>query len=191
MVIKWLSRNALGPREQAIPGEWAMLVLIVVAAGVLGFLVLWFTMLRRERTVLHRARPSSSLGPELIGDSATALFTGHTTSPAVTKYEPIHDADSADSAVGADNTPDDSANDSAAPIVDPDAVEPEASPASASASASAPDSGSAPEPEPEPDLASAPEPDPAAEPPTTPEPPPAPKTPRARRRPKKRRRSSR
>jgi hypothetical protein len=149
-----------------------MLVLIIVAAGVLGFLVLWFTMLRHERTALHRARRSSSLRPELIGDSATALFTGtaggraggsmagNVASPAVTKYEPVHDAD------GADHTPDDLANEAAAPGVDTDAVEPE--------------SESGPESAPESDL--------AAEPPMTAKPPPASRTPRARRRPKKRRR---
>jgi hypothetical protein len=75
-VIEWLTDGAPGTREQAIPGEWAVLVLIIVAGGVLGFLVLWFTMLRHERTVLHRARLRSQLEPELIGPSAAAMFSG-------------------------------------------------------------------------------------------------------------------
>lgn len=63
----WLSSDGWGTREQAIPGEWAMLVLIIVAGGAVGFLVLWFTMLRHERTVLHRARARSVLEPEFVG----------------------------------------------------------------------------------------------------------------------------
>jgi outer membrane biosynthesis protein TonB len=77
-----------------------MLVLIIVAGGALGFLVLWFTIIRHERTVLHRARRRSSLQPELIGASGTALFsgTGHSASAtaAVREYEPIEQADDVD-----------------------------------------------------------------------------------------------
>ena len=80
----WLSSDGWGTREQAIPGEWAMLVLIIVAGGAVGFLVLWFTMLRHERTVLHRARRSSTLRPELVGSGGvTALL----------RLEPVAEAD--------------------------------------------------------------------------------------------------
>lgn len=72
----WMS-DSFGNREHAIPGEWAALVVITVAGAAFGFLVLWFTMLRHERTVLHRARSRSSIHPRLIGDAETAgLFTG-------------------------------------------------------------------------------------------------------------------
>ena len=40
-----------GTREQAIPGEWATLILVMVIGAAAGFLVLWFTMLRHERTI--------------------------------------------------------------------------------------------------------------------------------------------
>ena len=61
-----------GTREQAIPGEWATLVLVMVIGAAAGFLVLWFTMLRHERTVLHRARrrTAAALRPSLaLGDA--------------------------------------------------------------------------------------------------------------------------
>lgn len=68
-----------GTREQAIPGEWAALVLIMVIGAAFGFLVLWFTMLRHERTVLHRARRRSPLRPSLSADAdAAGLFAGAT-----------------------------------------------------------------------------------------------------------------
>jgi hypothetical protein len=59
-----------GTREQAIPGEWAALVLIMVIGAAAGFLVLWFTMLRHERTVLHRARRRTALRPSLALDGS-------------------------------------------------------------------------------------------------------------------------
>lgn len=81
----WLSSGGWGTREQAIPGEWAMLVLIIVGLGALGFLVLWFTMLRHERTVLHRARYRTVLEPGMLPGSATSLF----------RLDPIEEADEA------------------------------------------------------------------------------------------------
>jgi hypothetical protein len=54
-VISWLyGGNGWGTREQAIPGEWALLLLIIVLGAVLGLIVLWFTLLRHERTVRRR-----------------------------------------------------------------------------------------------------------------------------------------
>ena len=56
-VTWWLSSGSeWGTREQAIPGEWAMLMLIIVLGAVLGLAVLWFTLLRHERTLRTRAR---------------------------------------------------------------------------------------------------------------------------------------
>lgn len=81
-MIEWLSGDASGPHEQALPGEWAMLVLIIVAGAALGFLVLWFTMLHHERTVLHRARPHAAFGPGLLGLRPTGG-----------EFEPIAEAD--------------------------------------------------------------------------------------------------
>ena len=60
-MISWLSSGGgWGTREQAIPGEWAALVLVMVLGALLGLLVLWFTVLRHERTIRRRAarRPS-------------------------------------------------------------------------------------------------------------------------------------
>lgn len=55
-MISWLSSGAgWGTREQAIPGEWAALVLVMVLGALLGLLVLWFTVLRHERTIRRRA----------------------------------------------------------------------------------------------------------------------------------------
>lgn len=55
-MISWLSSGGgWGTREQAIPGEWAALVLIMVLGALLGLLVLWFTVLRHERTIRRRA----------------------------------------------------------------------------------------------------------------------------------------
>lgn len=72
----WMS-DSWGTREQAIPGEFAALVVIMVTGAAFGFFVLWFTMLRRERTVLHRARQRTTLHARLIGDTETAgLFAG-------------------------------------------------------------------------------------------------------------------
>jgi hypothetical protein len=56
-VISWLySGDGWGTREQAIPGEWAMLLLIIALGAVLGLIVLWFTLLRHERTMRQRRR---------------------------------------------------------------------------------------------------------------------------------------
>jgi hypothetical protein len=72
-VISWLtSGSGWGTREQAIPGEWAALVLIMVLGALLGLLVLWFTVLRHERTVRHRAarRPDGLVAFAGIGPAA-------------------------------------------------------------------------------------------------------------------------
>lgn len=61
----WMG-GAWGTRERAIPGEWAALILVMVIGAAAGFLVLWFTMLRHERTVLHRARRRTTLRPSLV-----------------------------------------------------------------------------------------------------------------------------
>lgn len=56
-MISWLyGGNGWGTREQAIPGEWALLLLIIVLGAVLGLVVLWFTLLRHERTMKQRDR---------------------------------------------------------------------------------------------------------------------------------------
>jgi len=71
-VISWLSSGGgWGTREQAIPGEWAALVLLIVLGALLGLLVLWFTVLRHERTIRRRAarRP----GPGARSATATGL----------------------------------------------------------------------------------------------------------------------
>lgn len=102
----WLSSDGWGTREQAIPGEWAMLVLIIVAGGAVGFLVLWFTMLRHERTVLYRARARSELESEFFVDGR-GRESGTSTSP-LFGLESIAEADdpaddaSADEAAGAE-----------------------------------------------------------------------------------------
>jgi hypothetical protein len=72
-VISWLtSGSGWGTREQAIPGEWAALVLIMVLGALLGLLVLWFTVLRHERTVRHRAALRPGLGSGIGGMVAFA-----------------------------------------------------------------------------------------------------------------------
>jgi len=57
-LLQW-NGNGWGTREQAIPGEWAMLVLISVLGAALGFLVIWFTLLRHEKAVHSRNRRAS------------------------------------------------------------------------------------------------------------------------------------
>jgi hypothetical protein len=77
-VISWLtSGSGWGTREQAIPGEWAALVLIMVLGALLGLLVLWFTVLRHERTVRHRAtlRPDGLVAFTGIGAAADEKAT--------------------------------------------------------------------------------------------------------------------
>jgi hypothetical protein len=88
-VISWLtSGSGWGTREQAIPGEWAALVLIMVLGALLGLLVLWFTVLRHERTVRHRAALRPGPGPDVMvafaGLGAAADEKGSPTDPETT-----------------------------------------------------------------------------------------------------------
>lgn len=53
-----------------------MLVLILVIGALLGVLVLWFTLLRHERAVRHRAGRRPVAQPSMIGASGTAVFSG-------------------------------------------------------------------------------------------------------------------
>jgi hypothetical protein len=70
-VISWYdSADGWGTREQAIPGEWALLLLIIVLGAVVGLLVLWFTLLRHERTVKRRSRRRGELMLTEIGPAA-------------------------------------------------------------------------------------------------------------------------
>src|ERR1700761_8748981 len=88
-------------REQAIPGEWTALVLIIVIGAALGFLVLWFTMRRHERVVLHRAEQRDDEETCLIGDAETAgLFTdaATTTAAAAANDDPAGVPDTQDAA---------------------------------------------------------------------------------------------
>ena len=72
-MISWLtSDGGWGTREQAIPGEWAALVLIMVLGAALGLLVLWFTVLRHERTVRRRA----SRRPRAVAMSSMVSLAG-------------------------------------------------------------------------------------------------------------------
>ena len=61
-VATWLNGGGWGTREDAIPGEWALLVLCMVMAALLGVAVFWFTTLRHEQTLRERAerRPSGA-----------------------------------------------------------------------------------------------------------------------------------
>jgi hypothetical protein len=65
-----------GTREQEIPSEWTALILIIVIGAACGFVVLWFTMLRREQAVLHRTRRGTNREPRLIGDADTMGLFG-------------------------------------------------------------------------------------------------------------------
>jgi flagellar biosynthesis/type III secretory pathway M-ring protein FliF/YscJ len=70
-VISWLNGgNGWGTREQAIPGEWALLLLIIVLGAVLGLVVLWFTLLRHERTVRRRDRRKGEVAFLDVGPAA-------------------------------------------------------------------------------------------------------------------------
>jgi hypothetical protein len=70
-VISWLNGgNGWGTREQAIPGEWALLLLIIVLGAVLGLVVLWFTLLRHERTVRQRDRRRGEVAFLDVGPAA-------------------------------------------------------------------------------------------------------------------------
>lgn len=65
----WIFGSGWGTRENAIPGEWALLVLCTVVTALLGAGVFWFTTLRHERAMLNRAqrRPAAqTFGLELI-----------------------------------------------------------------------------------------------------------------------------
>jgi hypothetical protein len=127
-VISWLaSGGGWGTSEQAIPGEWAALVLVMVLGAVLGLLVLWFTVLRHERIVRSRAarRPRRTrpvTGPEGIvalagigpaaderpdgaagvGDTAPELESGESGEVGEPAVDAGVDADGADEAGGAD-----------------------------------------------------------------------------------------
>lgn len=88
-------------REQAIPTEWAALVLIIVIGAACGFLVLWFTMLRHERSILHRKRRGADQEPRLIGDAETAgLFPDDATRAAIAADDSADARDSADAGAG-------------------------------------------------------------------------------------------
>jgi hypothetical protein len=70
-VISWLyGGNGWGTREQAIPGEWALLLLIIVLGAVLGLGVLWFTLLRHERTVKRLDRRRGEVAFLDVGPAA-------------------------------------------------------------------------------------------------------------------------
>jgi hypothetical protein len=118
-VISWLtSGSGWGTREQAIPGEWAALVLIMVLGALLGLLVLWFTVLRHERTVRHRAalRPEGMVAFAGLGaaadekapptepetESATATATRSEPETAGAEPEPEFEAADEDAGVEVD-----------------------------------------------------------------------------------------
>jgi hypothetical protein len=70
-VISWLNGgNGWGTREQAIPGEWALLLLIIVLGAVLGLAVIWFTLLRHERTAKRRDRRRGEVAFLDVGPAA-------------------------------------------------------------------------------------------------------------------------
>jgi HAMP domain-containing protein len=79
-VASWLAAGGgWGTREQAIPGEWATLVLLMVLGAALGLLVLWFTALRHERTVRRRAslrRKPDGMGLTGVGTAASQVAAG-------------------------------------------------------------------------------------------------------------------
>ncbi|HET9171741.1 MAG TPA: hypothetical protein VFN97_20045 [Actinospica sp.] len=56
MISRFYTGDGWGTREQAIPGEWAMLLLLIVLGALLGLIVLWFTLLGHERSVRRRGR---------------------------------------------------------------------------------------------------------------------------------------
>lgn len=71
--MTWLDGGGWGTREDAIPGEWALLVLCMVALALLGVAVFWFTRLRHDRAALGRtgAEPDEA-GTFSIGELAQA-----------------------------------------------------------------------------------------------------------------------
>ena len=70
-MISWLyGGNGWGTREQAIPGEWALLLLIIALGAVLGLGVLWFTLLRHERGVKRRDRRRGEVAFLDVGPAA-------------------------------------------------------------------------------------------------------------------------
>lgn len=75
-MISWFgSGDGWGTREQAIPGEWALLILLTVLGAVLGLLVLWFTLLQHERSV-RRGDRGDDRGHDELRDELTALEIG-------------------------------------------------------------------------------------------------------------------
>jgi hypothetical protein len=99
-VISWLySGDGWGTREQAIPGEWALLLLIVVLGAVLGLIVLWFTLLRHERTVRRRNRRRTELAMLGVGPAADEPADTEAAPEAVAESAPEAVAESAPEAV--------------------------------------------------------------------------------------------
>jgi hypothetical protein len=95
-VISWLySGDGWGTREQAIPGEWALLLLIVVLGAVLGLIVLWFTLLRHERTVRRRNRRRTELAMLGVGPAADEPADTEAAPEAVVESAPEAVAESA------------------------------------------------------------------------------------------------
>jgi hypothetical protein len=76
----WLGAGGRwGTREQAIPGEWALLVLLIVLGAVLGLFVLWFTVVRHERMMRRRAdrrRPGAGGMTDRSTDGMTLAGVG-------------------------------------------------------------------------------------------------------------------
>ena len=110
-----------GDREQAIPGEWAALVLIMVLCAALGLVVLWFTVLRHERTVRSRAarRPPSARagGPSegvlaMAGIGVAADERVTQTAEADAPAETEETAEVADGVEASESTPDSDAGNS-------------------------------------------------------------------------------
>jgi hypothetical protein len=52
--MTWLATAVGGSREAALPGQWALLVLIVALIAVLGAMILINTYARHERAVARR-----------------------------------------------------------------------------------------------------------------------------------------
>ncbi|MBR7826463.1 hypothetical protein KDK95_09130 [Actinospica sp. MGRD01-02] len=82
-MISWLyGGDGWGTRERAIPGEWALLLLIVVLGAVLGLIVLWFTLLHHKRTVRRRNRRRTELAMLDVGPAADEADAGAETEAA-------------------------------------------------------------------------------------------------------------
>ena len=130
-----------------------MLLLILVIGALLGVLVLWFTLLRHERTVRHRAGRRPAAQPSLIGASDTAIFNGGGVGAEVSDGDSGQDAAPADGhedAVGVETEADtqDAAGEPepSVPAAESETeTEPDAEPESEPADASEPESESEPE----------------------------------------------